>query len=195
VDQAMDNADEDPINAIKIHPLKITVPVTNPRYLALQKAGILFGGQTFTTTLYYISLGPAEILTIPGEIFPELLYGVENFHRNDCPEANTGRPYEPGIFPLTKATYHFVLGLANDELGYIVPQYDFFPLPPKTWPPDGREVADACAANGVPAHYHETNSASYELAPTLTCAYVQLLGGDLSSYKACEAYLKALSAQ
>jgi hypothetical protein len=190
--QALETGDEDPVKSIKVHALKITVPVTNPTYQALQKAGVLFGGETLTTTLYHVSLGAAELITLPGEVFPELVYGVETFHRTDCPAAATGRPYEPAILPLLRASYKFILGMAPDELGYVVPQYDFVPLPPQPWPADGRQAPDACASNGIPAHYHETNSVSYEMAPTLTCAYLQLLGGDLAAHKACEAYLKTI---
>lgn len=193
--QALENPDEDPVNSIKVRSLRITVPVTNPTYRAAQKAGILFGGDTITTTLYHVSLGAAEMITLPGEVFPELLYGVQSFRRTDCPEANTGRSYEPAILPLLNATHKFILGLAPDELGYVVPQYDFVPLPPKEWPADGKQAPDACAASGVPAHYHETNSASYELAPTVACAYARLLGRDIATFKACAGYLRAIEQQ
>lgn len=182
--QALERGEELPVEAISVRSLPISSPVTNPNYLALQKGGILYSsGETMSTTLYHVTLGPAEFITLPGEVFPELLYGVERVHRTDCPEAHTGQPYEPAIWPHLKARYKFVLGLAPDELGYVVPLYDFVPLPPK--PFTGRQSPDACAARGVPSHYHETNSVSYQMGPAVTCGMVKLLGGDISQFAAC----------
>jgi hypothetical protein len=192
---ALDAGEEVNLDVLRVRSLQISAPVTNPNYTALIKAGVLpSSGEAIITTLYYVSLiskqsggglrAAVEFVTFPGEIFPELIYGVENFHRTDCPAANTGRPYEPAVWRLMKGDYRFVLGLAPDEFGYIVPQYDFAPLPPKPFEP-GKRAPDACAAQGVPAHYHETNSVSHELAPAVTCGMVRLLGGSTSSFPAC----------
>lgn len=189
--QTLERGDEEAVNVIRVRSLELKLPVTNPNYLLLQKAGILYGKEEMTTRIYHVSLGAAEFITLPGEVFPELVYGVATFHRSDCPKAHTGRPYEPAILPLVKASYKFILGLAPDELGYFVPQYDFVPMPPKQWPADGKQAPDTCAAMGVPSHYHETNSLTYEAAPMLACAYVQLLGDDVTSHPACASYVKS----
>ena len=65
-------------------------------------------------------------------------YGREDVARASdpeeyCPEADTGAPYEPVIRDQFEgATYKFLFGLGQDELGYIVPKYDFwaFGFPP-----------------------------------------------------------------
>ena len=44
------------------------------------------------TTIWHLRLGPADFITLPGEVFPELIYGVEQHKRTDCLAANTGRP-------------------------------------------------------------------------------------------------------
>lgn len=199
--EALDNGDDMPIDLLRVRSYAITAPVTNPNYLAMMKAGVLSAaGDSIATTLYYLSLiskqsggglrAAAEFLTLPGEVFPELIYGVANFHRTDCPQAHTGRPYEPAIWPLLKADYRFILGMAPDEYGYVVPQYDFVPLPPRPFPV-GQPTPDACAAMGVPAHYHETNSVSHEMAPAVTCGIVRLLGGSISSFPACASFKAA----
>ena len=46
-----------------------------------------------------------------------------------------------------------------------------------------QESKDACA--GVPTHYHETNSASSQLAPAWACAVVELLRGKSTDIPAC----------
>ncbi len=88
------------------------------------------------------------------------------------------------MLPLLRGKYRFVLGLAPDELGYVVPQYDFLPFPPKEIPL-GRRTPDPCKSKGVPDHYHETNSVSYRMAPLVACGLVKLLGGDPRKHAAC----------
>jgi len=179
------------VGSLVLRSKRITAPVTNPGYLAAMKAGLLtnFSGDaaspTVNTTLYYLKLGPADFVTLPGEIFPELIYGVEQHRRTDCPDANNGRPYEPAAAPLLKSKYRFWIGLAPDELGYVVPQYDFSPFPPKEMVM-GRRAQDACKSQGVTDHYHETNSVSYRMGPVVACGLVELLDGNPAKYEACK---------
>lgn len=186
---ALASGRDEKVRSLSVRSLRISSPVTNPGYLAAVKAGILTnagreGEPKITTTLYHLRLGPADLITLPGEIFPELIYGVEKHRRTDCPQAHTGRPYEPAVLPLLRGKYRFVLGLAPDELGYVVPQYDFTPFPPQQIPL-GRRTPDACKSQGVPDHYHETNAVSYRMAPLVTCGLVELLGGKPAKYEAC----------
>jgi hypothetical protein len=140
--------------------------------------------------LYDIRYGDVEFLTLPGELFPELYYGVARHHRTDCPAASTGRPYEPAIRDFVRARVPFILGLSPDELGYILPSYDFRPYPPEVMIA-GKRAVDACPQ--TPAHYHETNSVGYEMAPAVTCAYVSLLGGNPVRYAACRPTAQTLT--
>jgi hypothetical protein len=39
--------------------------------------------------------------------------------------------------------------------------------------------------SGVPDHYHETNSASSQLAPAWACTAIELLGGTPAEFPAC----------
>jgi hypothetical protein len=83
----------------------IEVPPTNPKFktMAAAQAKHLVGGR-IPTELNYVRLGSAEFITIPGELFPELGFEVQ--------ARMTGYP-------------RMIVCLANEELGYIVPGYDF----------------------------------------------------------------------
>jgi len=69
----------------------------------------------------------AEIATVPGEIYPELVNGgITRYPGADFPDA----PFEPVLRPHLKSRYQFVLGLANDEIGYIIPKAEWDNTPP-----------------------------------------------------------------
>ena len=69
----------------------------------------------------------AEFVTVPGEIYPELVNGgITHYSGADFPEA----PMEPPLRTLLKSKYQFVLGLGNDELGYIIPKSEWDEHPP-----------------------------------------------------------------
>ncbi|MGH9453409.1 MAG: hypothetical protein ACRD2O_05510, partial [Terriglobia bacterium] len=69
----------------------------------------------------------AEIATVPGEIYPELVNGgITRYPGADYPDA----PFEPVIRARMRSPYPFVLGLANDELGYIIPKAEWDDQPP-----------------------------------------------------------------
>ncbi len=137
-----------------------------------------------------------QVVTAPGELFPELYYGVARHHRTDCPAANTGAPYEPSIRDAMSARYRLLIGLSPDEFGYIVPGYDFYP-PPSL----GDEASDACVGQAydpafprrtVPTHYHESLSVGAAIAATTTCHALQLLGDDagVTANDACRALVR-----
>ncbi len=78
--EALQAGREGRVRSLSVRSLRITSPVTNPGYLALIKAGVLTNISNtpepqVTTALYHLRLGPADIITLPGEIFPELIYG------------------------------------------------------------------------------------------------------------------------
>lgn len=136
-------------------------------------------GTGFGTEMVRIDLGPAVFLTVPGELLPELEVG--GFGRPDCAAADTGRPYEPIISDQYEQTYQFVLGLAQDELGYIVPGYDFWVQHAPANDSKGNglldigtEATDPCGEG----HYEETVSASSVMAPWVTCIAAELSGRD-----------------
>lgn len=108
-----------------------------------------------------VEIGPLQVAAIPGEIYPELTLG--RFQRPqeahaDFPEA----PLEPAIFPSLGGRYRMVIGLANDEIGYIIPKSQWDWDPPFAY---GRRERQ----------YGEINSCGPEVAPRLMNAFEALL--------------------
>ncbi len=87
---------------------EITLPVASPLMkMILAKspmAGQMQGEEGLKTTLNVVTVGTAQMLTIPGEALPNIGYYLK---RN--------MPTE----------HHFLLGLTNDAYGYILVKYDF----------------------------------------------------------------------
>jgi len=74
------------------------------------------------------SIGPASFLHVPGEIYPEIIDGGI--------DALPGRDFEidpvevPPLREVMKGEFRFVFGLANDEIGYIIPKSQWDVKPP-----------------------------------------------------------------
>jgi hypothetical protein len=164
-----------------------------PTYTAGLPSGPL--GDEFLTEMVSVGIGSVRVQTVPGELFPELEVG--GYGRADCPEADTGRPFEPVIAEQYTEEHLFTLGLAQDELGYIVPGYDFWiagapdeVIEQAGGPQAGPrplidigvlEATDPCGEE----HYEETVSASSVMAPVVTCTAARLAGKDTSTMPAC----------
>jgi hypothetical protein len=99
-----------------------------------------------------MTIGPAWFLTMPGEVNPEIVHGGI--------ESPEGRDYEimpaevPPLRELMGGKYKFVIGLANDEVGYIMPKSHWDKKPPFTY---GEKEAP----------YGEINSLGPETGPEL----------------------------
>jgi hypothetical protein len=101
----------------------------------------------------WIKLGDLEIAAIPGEIYPELVLSMVQDPPDkgaDFPDA----PIEPGIYAQMKSKHRMIVGLANDEIGYIIPKRQWDEKPPYCY---GRKKAQ----------YGEENSLGPETAPIL----------------------------
>jgi hypothetical protein len=129
----------------------------------------------------------AQIVTLPGELFPEIALGgylsdaktcwavtdrkkaMDGIGKERIAASKPGVAKEPVLMDHLKAPFVFLFGLANDELGYIVPANDFvFP----TYNPGPVFGVDRC---GSKDHYEETLSASSEMAPRVTRALLELI--------------------
>ena len=73
----------------------------------------------------YMELGDRQvgIFMIPGELYPELASG--NFLTAENSANGTTADYKP-LYQMSDCEHSFVLGLCNDELGYIIPENDFY---------------------------------------------------------------------
>lgn len=111
--------------------------------LSVMKRGTM-GWMKMRSELAVITIGPITIVTIPGEIYPELVNGpIESPSGNDFGI----QPLEvPVIRDLMPGKYKFILGLANDEIGYIIPKSQWDVKPPFTY---GREKAPYGEVNSL----------------------------------------------
>jgi hypothetical protein len=78
------------------------------------------GWMKIRTELSVFKFGPVSFATLPGEVYPEIINGnIEAPEGQDFP----GDPVEvPPVRDLMQGKYKFILGLANDEIGYIIPK-------------------------------------------------------------------------
>jgi hypothetical protein len=88
--------------------------------LGLLHEGYYFGS-TAKTEVNVIRVGGVTMLTTPGEIYPEIVEGgIKSLPGNDF---NLEIPLEmPPLRTAMKNRMNFVVGLANDEIGYIIPK-------------------------------------------------------------------------
>jgi hypothetical protein len=69
----------------------------------------------------YLSLGQLDIAVIPGEIYPELVLGKVQDPADPGADYPTA-PAEPAVYAQMKGRHKMIIGLGNDELGYIIPK-------------------------------------------------------------------------
>lgn len=114
------------------------IEVSNPKFLYLDKMGIIKkddfqkeGKNYVLTEIDLISIGNICFLTIPGEIFPEIIIGgVESPNNADF----SGEPIEKTpIRDIMPGKYNFIIGMANDMIGYIIPKTQWDEKPPFTY--------------------------------------------------------------
>lgn len=150
--------------------VKFNIPLDNTVFMLYRILGILDNaaargggkmGYSLKTELNVLALGDYTLALIPGEIFPELVYGgyMENAARaeaNPAPLCDIARKY--GRENL------IICGLANDEIGYIIPPNDFV-------------VSDDMPyINKAPgSHYEETNSIGKDAAQSIANAFESAL--------------------
>ncbi len=155
---------------------QLFVPVQNERFLSALRAGVLrrpvylhggrllrlppHGSVEVRTEVAALSIGEVIIACIPGEIYPELVYGgIERLKGADFPDA----PFEPLIMERARRRPLVVIGLANDELGYIIPKAEWDAVPP--WLCGSEEET-----------YGEVNSCGPETARLICEALSELVG-------------------
>ena len=120
------------------------------------------------TEIDVVGLGPIAMLTVPGELSPELaIGGYDGGHvgtdevalidpGNPNPPDLAAAPDGPYLKDLLGAEHNWIIGLGNDELGYFIPPYDY-----KLHP----NVPYLDEAEGD--HYEETNSLGPAAVPRI----------------------------
>lgn len=165
-----------PIGAKRVQPL---VPVENHLYRAGRALGVLKreafawtgdpykigeplekapdGAQmAIQTEVACLRLGEVPIACIPGEIYPELVYG--KFPEKAEPGVDfPDVPLEPHATSMISDKRWLLIGLANDEIGYIIPR--------RQW-----DTAAPYAYGRTTPQYGEINSCGPGVAPVIMAA-------------------------
>lgn len=101
-----------------------------------------------------------EAFMVPGELYPELsVGGIERLPGADFPDT----PFEPPLKSLLSAPFRMLVGMANDEIGYIIPKAEWDEQPP--W-----------LQHAGRRWYGEINSVGPEAAPRIAEAAGGLVG-------------------
>ncbi len=118
--------------AIELQARTVLVPLHNPIFRLGVMLGIInrgfAGWMQLRTEVAAWKLGPISFICVPGEVYPEIVEGGI--------EAPEGRDFAvdpvevPPLRSLMPGKYRFVLGLANDEIGYIIPRSEWDEDPP-----------------------------------------------------------------
>lgn len=187
--QALSHAEPIQLTPFVVSTKPIVVPVTNSLYRLARTVGVMKRdarlwtgdpevlGEKMTqddahkptgieTEVAYLRLGDLHIACIPGELYPELVYGKfqEPVEPNvDFPDA----PLEPTVVDTLPGKRWMLFGLANDEVGYIVPKRQWDKAEPFAYGKDGGQ-------------YGEINSCSPDVAPILMEALKRRVAEALS---------------
>jgi hypothetical protein len=116
--------------------------------------GPIRAGDHIKSRVAYLRVGPVGVMWIPAEIGPELTIGLpaeyrdhpDDWHREDITLHASGDDYRTVGYVKNRMAddYRWIVGLGNDELGYVVPISDY----------RVSCVADALAAPGTCAALH-----------------------------------------
>jgi hypothetical protein len=112
---------------IAVYAKTIELPLDNKNFLIAPLLGVIDRGHVrwkkVRSEAALLTIGDASIAAIPGEIYPEIVNGgVVRAPGGDFPVD----PIEiPPIRQLMPGTIKFVFGLANDEVGYIIPKSEW----------------------------------------------------------------------
>jgi hypothetical protein len=178
-DRALAGAKPVRLAPIQVRSREFFIPLDNKLYQlgrklgVLVRAGYLWTGDPYRaepagdkefikplamrTETAWLRLGDLDVAAIPGEIYPELVLDKVQDPPDpgaDFPDA----PVEPAVYKQLRGPYRMLIGLANDEIGYIIPKRQWDEKPPFCY---GRKSAQ----------YGEVNSVGPETAPILCKAF------------------------
>jgi len=180
--KALDKAQPITLTPFKVRTQAVHVPIDNTIYKLAWQIGVLdrpvylreespyprepklavdsSTRNTIRTEVGCLSLGDLDVAAIPGEIYPELVLGkVQNPADKgaDFPDA----AIEPAIYKQLKGKHRLLIGLANDEIGYLIPK--------RQWD----EQAPFCYGLKK-SQYGEINSCGPETARIITEAFQKI---------------------
>ncbi|HMC66753.1 MAG TPA: neutral/alkaline non-lysosomal ceramidase N-terminal domain-containing protein [Gemmataceae bacterium] len=184
-DKALSKAKSVRLTPFQFRSRAVFVPQDNKGYLVMRQLGVLkrraflWTGDPnkaepadpkeskkplcLRTEIAWLRLGDLDVAAVPGEIYPELVLDKVQDPPDpgaDFPDA----PIEPAIYKQLHAPHRMIVGLANDEIGYIIPKRQWDEKPPFCY---GRKRPQ----------YGEINSVGPETAPILCNAFKELVRG------------------
>jgi hypothetical protein len=184
-DKALAGAKPVKLTPIEARTRAVFLPLENKLYLLGRKVGVLerqaflWAGDPYKadpagaadakqalclkTEVGWLRLGDLEAAAIPGEIYPELVLDKVQDPVDPGADFPTA-PVEPAIYKQMRGPHCILIGLANDEVGYIIPKRQWDEKPPFCY---GRKKPQ----------YGEENSVGPETAPILCRAFKELLEG------------------
>ncbi len=142
----------------------IELPMSNKLFRLGAFVGVLDRGMSgwfkMRSEIAYWQLGEVGFLHVPGEIYPELINGGI--------EAPPGQDFDlapveiPPIREILPGSHHFVVGLSNDMIGYIIPKSEWDVDPPYLY-------------HEHDSPYGEINSLGPETAPLLHKGILEMI--------------------
>lgn len=145
-----------------------TIPLDNKLYKLAIALGVLDRGYSswnqMRTEAAYLQIGDAiSLLCVPGEIYPEIVDGgIESPQGQDFALS----PQEmPPLRGMMQGRQRIILGLANDEIGYIMPKSQWDAAEPYTY-------------DYQKAPYGEINSTGPEAGPLVHRVLIQMIKGQ-----------------
>ena len=187
------------LTPMKVQAQLIYVPVTNRLYRlglsmgVMRRAGFVSTGDPYRkgqamsakspdellsieTEVALLQLGELSLAAIPGELYPELVYGEFQEPADpaaDFPEA----ALEPTIAETLGEGKWMLFGLANDEVGYLIPKRQWDARKPFAY---GRKKSQ----------YGEANSCGPEAAAIVMKGFARCVAAQRGSLQAAEASRK-----
>jgi len=157
--------------ALRVRSRRLLIPLDNERFEKGLAIGLIRqrrlhpdedrpGRFKLESEVAVIDVGPARWALVPGELYPELaLGGIQD--PQDPGADYQGAPREPALRAMSDKPV-FIICLANDELGYIIPRSEWDSVAPWAY---GRDEPQ----------YGERNSLGPDTAPILMGVFSELM--------------------
>jgi hypothetical protein len=134
----------------------VKLPINNKLFRLATSLGVIkrgtAGWMKMRSEVAVLNIGPLSFATLPGEVYPEIING--GTEKPEGGDFGTDPVEVPAVRDMMKGKYKFIFGLANDEMGYIIPKSQWDSEAPFAYGKDHDQ-------------YGEENSLGPETAPIL----------------------------
>ena len=145
----------------------IELKIDNPLFRLAAAIGLFGRGQprlnTIRSEVAVVTFGDASVTCVPGELYPEIANG--GIERPPGADFDIAPVEVPSLRELMPGRVKFLVGLANDEIGYIIPKSEWDDQAPWLY-------------GSAERHYGEINSLGPETGPQIHAA-LKALGSSL----------------